>query len=87
VTPEPVNPVVAAGRATAIATIRALASDSEDDFNALSSLLDETGAETLRATVEELGLLFVAIAKPSDAFIKHFGMKAALAATAGEARG
>jgi hypothetical protein len=50
-----VDPVVAAGRATAIATIRALANDSEADCDALSSLLDETDTETLRATVEELG--------------------------------
>jgi hypothetical protein len=81
----PVDPIVAAGRATAVATIRALASDSEDDFDALSSLLDDTDPETLRAALEELGLLFVAVARPPAGFLERFGLQAALAATTGEA--
>ncbi len=82
--PEPVNAITAAGRSTAVAAIRALANDSETDWDALTALLNETGAEVLRATVEELALLFVAVARPSDELLAHFGM---LAATAGEAAG
>lgn len=83
-TEDHVPPVVLAGRVVAVAVLRALVNDSQADWDELTRLLDETDAGTLRAALEELGLLFVAVARPSDDFLETFGLQAAVAVAAGE---